>query len=158
LARVLVARRMRVAFFEFIVRVSNRGPMAAGFKLALLLLRFLHHHAFTDIAHALALIWLGRTVGADLGGHLPDLLLVGTLDHDLGRGRCFDGDTFRHWIVDRVREAQRQAQAGPTSTIGGCDLVCVQNLTSACSRTALRGFATPCGRLMRGVRRLMVLP
>src|SRR5438270_6095404 len=38
-------------------------------SIALFLLRFLDHDAFADVAHALALVRLGRTIFADVRGH-----------------------------------------------------------------------------------------
>src|SRR5512140_2291072 len=92
--RVLRARRSRATF------LSMWAP--------LLLLRFLDDHALADVTHALALVRLRRTVGADLRSDLPDLLLVDALDHDFSlRGRL-DLDALRHRVHDRVREPERQ--------------------------------------------------
>ena len=60
------------------------------------------------VAHALALVRLGRTVGADLRRHLADLLLVDALDQNLGLHRGLDLDALRHRVHDRMRETERQ--------------------------------------------------
>src|SRR5215471_14107230 len=51
---------------------------------ALLLLRFLDHDTLVVIADTLALVRLGRAVGADLRRDLAHLLLVDALDQNLG--------------------------------------------------------------------------
>src|SRR6476660_9746305 len=94
LARVLVARRSRRSFLLMF--------------MALLLLPFLEGNDFVGVAHALALVGLGRADAADLGGRLADALPVGALDEDLGRARRLDADALRDRIADRVREAERQ--------------------------------------------------
>src|SRR6476659_10118604 len=91
--RVLAARRFLDAF------LSMSGP--------LLLLRFFERDLLAGVAHALALVRLGRLVGADLGGHLPDLLLVDALDHDLGLRRRLGLHAVRKRVDDGVREAER---------------------------------------------------
>ena len=58
---------------------------------------------------ALALVGLGRTEFADLGGDLADLLLVDAADHDLGRLRRRDGDAFRDRIDHVVAVAELRA-------------------------------------------------
>src|SRR5690606_29016689 len=69
---------------------------------SLLLLAFLAEDEFPGILDALALIGLGATILADLGGGLPDLLLVGTRHHDLrGLGRD-DRHPGRDLVVDVV--------------------------------------------------------
>src|SRR5687768_11295689 len=60
----------------------------------LLLLRFLEHDLLTGIAHALALVRLGRTIAPHFRRHLSDDLLIGALDHDLGLRRRFRLDAF----------------------------------------------------------------
>src|SRR5262249_34079351 len=52
----------------------------------LLLLRLFEHDHFVDVAHALALVGLGRAVRPYFGGHLADELLVHAGDHDLRLG------------------------------------------------------------------------
>ena len=73
LARVLRARRKRATFF-----VHECQP--------LLLLGFLEHHNLVRITDALAPVRLGLPVGAHFCSDLADLLLVGTLDNNLGLG------------------------------------------------------------------------
>src|SRR4029079_2384098 len=46
------------------------------------------------VLHALALVGLGRTVSADFGGDVPNLLLVDAGYHDLGRLRGCNRDPF----------------------------------------------------------------
>src|SRR5690349_2912024 len=93
-ARVCRARRMRASFFVIAT-------------LRLLLLGLFDLHALIDVAHALALVRLGRAVGADLGRDLPDLLLVDALDDDFRLLRRLDLDALRHRVHDRMREAER---------------------------------------------------
>src|SRR5690606_34397367 len=76
----------------------------------LFLLGFFHDHTLVGIAHALALVGLGTAIGADFRSHLANDLLVGTLDHDLGRGGAFDFDAFGHLVQDVVRETELQFQ------------------------------------------------
>src|SRR5574337_1467996 len=95
-ARVCRARRARASFL-FMLRL----PVS-------LLLGFLDHDALVGIAHALALVRLGRAPGPDLGRGLTDLLLVDSLDDDLGLLGRLDLDSFRHHLHDRMREAERE--------------------------------------------------
>src|SRR5690606_596475 len=74
------------------------------------LLGFLADDGFAGVLHTLALVGLGRTVAADLGGDFADALLVGTGNQDLGLGGGADGDAFRRLEQHRVRETERQAQ------------------------------------------------
>src|SRR5688572_19238660 len=101
------------------VQLGNLGPGLARPAQALLvfighirllLLGFLDYDLLVGIAHALALVRLRAAVGAHLGGHLPDLLPVHALDHDLGLGRRLDLDAFRHRVGHRVREAEREIE------------------------------------------------
>ena len=62
------------------------------------------------IFHALALVGLRRTIGADFGRHLADLLAVDAGDHDLGRLRRHDRDAFRDRIDHVVAVAERELQ------------------------------------------------
>src|SRR5262249_52080012 len=73
----------------------------------LLLLRFLEDDPLVRVADALALVGLGRAVGANLGSDLADELLVQPLDHDLGLRRRLDFHALRHRVHDGVREAER---------------------------------------------------
>src|SRR6185437_4607394 len=77
---------------------------------ALLLLRFFDYDDLVRVTHALALVGLRWTIRADFGGHLADLLLVDSLDQDLGLRRRFDLDALRHRMHHRMREAQGQIQ------------------------------------------------
>src|SRR5450759_3110283 len=76
----------------------------------LLLLAFLAEDVFACVFHALALVGLGRTITADLGGDLADFLLVDAGDHDLGRLRRRDGDAFRDRKIHVVAEAKLQVK------------------------------------------------
>src|SRR5262245_101242 len=62
----------------------------------LLFLSFLAEDVLVGVFHALALVGLGRTESTDLGGDVPDLLLVDASDHDLGRFRRHNRDAFRN--------------------------------------------------------------
>src|SRR5690606_4288634 len=76
----------------------------------LLLLSFLQHHALARVAHALALVRLGRPEAPELRGDLTDALPVDTLDDDLRLARRLDRDAVGHRVLDRMREAERQVQ------------------------------------------------
>src|SRR5262249_47042564 len=69
--------------------LSRRGFIG---ELPSLLLAFLAEDVLVRIPDALALVRLGRPEVADLGRHLPDLLLVDAGDDDLGRPRRGDRD------------------------------------------------------------------
>src|SRR5687767_9459965 len=99
-SRVWRARRRRARFLALI---------GSSF-LYLLLLRLFQHDAFVAIAHALALVGLGRAIGAHLGGDLADELLVDPADHDLGLGRRRDLDALGHLVHHRMREAERKRE------------------------------------------------
>src|SRR5215467_12526393 len=77
---------------------------------ALLLLRFLEDDLLVRVAHALALVGLGRAIGAHFGGHLPDELLVQPLDDDLGLRRRLDLHALGHGVHHRVRKAEREVE------------------------------------------------
>src|SRR4026209_1596719 len=68
----------------------------------LLLLSFLAEDVLVGVLHAFALVGLGRTESADFGGYVPNLLLVDSGDHDLGRLRRYNGDAFRDRKIDVV--------------------------------------------------------
>ena len=51
---------------------------------------------------------MDKLEGTIVGRDLPDDLLVGTANHDLGLARRFHRDAFRDRIVDRVRQAHGQ--------------------------------------------------
>src|SRR6185295_14783397 len=76
----------------------------------LLLLALLQGDLLAGISHALALVRLRRTNGADLRAHLTDLLTVDALDDDFGLARCFHRDAIRNRKIHGVREAEREAQ------------------------------------------------
>src|SRR5205807_9155822 len=62
------------------------------------------------VADALALVRLGRAHLADLGGRLPDHLLVRALDEDLRRRRHLEGDALARLDRDGVRIADAQLE------------------------------------------------
>src|SRR4030095_1735322 len=105
LARVCRARRNRDCLLSIMPSpVRSHTP-------ALLLLGFLDDDYLIRVAHAFAFVRLRRTVATDLGGHLPDLLLVDTLDQDLGLCRRLDFDALWHVMHHGVRESQRQVES-----------------------------------------------
>src|SRR5258705_3431772 len=65
---------------------------------------------YTTLFRSLALVWLGRAVGAHLGRDLSNLLLVQSLDHDFGLRGSFDLDPFGHGVHDGMRKTQREVQ------------------------------------------------
>src|SRR5690606_36536667 len=95
--RALRARRRRDSFFSLIC-------------YALLLLGFFAKDDFICIAHALALVRLRTAEVANFSGHLSTHLLVDALQHDVGLAGGLGHDAFRQFVVDRVREAQREVQ------------------------------------------------
>src|SRR5437879_5217090 len=95
--RVCEARRSLAAFLSIIA-------------VSLLLLGFFQDHPLVGVAHALALVWLGRPVGAHLGGDLSNLLLVQSFDHDLGLRGSLDLHPFGHRVHHRMRKTQRKVQ------------------------------------------------
>src|SRR3569833_2207171 len=76
----------------------------------LLLLAFLAADILAFIAHALALIGLRRTPGADLGRNLTDQLLVDARNRDHGRLLGDDGDARRDRIGHVMAETELQVQ------------------------------------------------
>src|SRR5262249_21082341 len=60
------------------------------------------------VLDALALVRLGRTESANLGGNLADERLIRSVDDDLGRLRRGQLDARRRLVLDGVREAERQ--------------------------------------------------
>src|SRR5690606_33634577 len=101
-ARVERARRRRAIFLFIVWFLEAEG----GSRL----LGFLADDVLAGVLHTLALVRLGRTEAADLGGHLAHALLVSACDQDLGLGRGGDGDAFRRREQHRVREPKRQVQ------------------------------------------------
>src|SRR5687768_13577773 len=87
-ARVLRARRSldSLVFIAF--------PDSSLSAVALLLLGFLQDYLLPQIAHALALVRLRRTIGTHHCRNLPDQLLVDALDDDLRLRRRLDLDPF----------------------------------------------------------------
>src|SRR3989344_5475582 len=103
------------------LETANSAPDAGGAPGALLffavhvpdpllLLGFFLHNNLVDIAHALALVRLRRTVVTNLRRHLADKLLVRTLHHQVGLVRRLDGDAGRNVVHDRMRVTERQVQ------------------------------------------------
>src|ERR1700687_315395 len=129
-ARVLRARRTRASFLF----MTQTPVLSSSFRLessssagdsrvtasvksrfvlltvALFLLRLFDDDPLADVANALALVRLGRTVGPNLGRDLPDLLLIDPLDHDLRLQRRFRLHAFGHPVHHRMRKAQRQIE------------------------------------------------
>src|SRR4029077_16365849 len=79
----------------------------------LLLLAFLAANDFVVVLDALALIGLGRAIGADLRGDLADSLPVGAADRDQGRPLAGDLDVLGDRIGDFVAVAELQVQYPP---------------------------------------------
>ena len=73
---------------------------------------FLALDVFAGVADTLALVRLGRIVGADVGGDLADQLAVDAFDLDLGVFRDGDLDALRDREMDVVREAEVQVEDG----------------------------------------------
>src|SRR5215475_6272049 len=92
------------------VRRSVRSTTVAITGLPSLLLAFLAEDELAGIFHALALIGLGLAEGSDLGGDMPDLLVVDAADNDLGRLRDHNRDPLRNRIRDVVCVAELQLQ------------------------------------------------
>src|SRR5690349_9651960 len=114
LLRCTAKRTARCA--EMRSRVWRERRMRWSFLLcmacSLLLLRFLDHHALAGVADALALVGLGRTQRAHLGGDLAHDLAIRALDDDLRlRGRL-DLHAGRHVLRDRMRIADLQVELG----------------------------------------------
>src|SRR6516164_4641996 len=84
--RVTASRRCEFISVTLRRSAAYRLLGAAGKRLA-----FLAAHRFVLVADALALVRLRLSRGPDLGGELPDLLLVGALDHDRRRVRHVRG-------------------------------------------------------------------
>src|SRR5262245_10702829 len=112
-ALVRCTARRTAASWWILWRVCDARLSLAVFlsiMVRLLLLRFLEDHLLVRVAHALALVGLGRAVGPHFGRDLPDELLVQPLDHDLGLRWRLDLHTFGHRVHHRVREPQRQVE------------------------------------------------
>src|SRR3984957_18791357 len=90
---------------------AHNSVAELGYQAApLLLLAFLAEDAFAGIFDALALVRLRRSIIADLGGDLADLLPVAAGDHDFDRPWRRNGDAFGDQIDDVVAIAERDLQ------------------------------------------------
>src|SRR4051794_30926595 len=87
-------------------RRGLRRACRAWFALMLLLLAFLAPDLLALELHALALVGLGRTPGADLGADLTHQPLVDALDLDQGRLLADDPDPGRDRVDHVVREPE----------------------------------------------------
>src|SRR5438093_1145685 len=100
-------------FTDFSARLRS-APKSCRFFVdhrgSLLLLGFLQDHPLVGVAHTLALVRLGRPVGAHLGGDLSYELLVQPLDHDFGLRGSLDLHPFGHGVHDGMRKTQRKVQ------------------------------------------------
>src|SRR5665213_528433 len=99
----------------FLRRVRTRRARCwvvtrAESAMALLLLAFLAPDHLAGVAHALALVGLGRANLADARGGLTDQLLVDAADLDLDRAGDGEADAGRRRDVHIVREAQLHGQ------------------------------------------------
>jgi hypothetical protein len=70
-------------------------------------------NVFIHVANSLALIWLGAAIRADLGGELPDLLLVDSTDGDFGVFLDLDFEAGRNWVLHRVRIPELEVEELP---------------------------------------------
>src|SRR5256885_1132793 len=103
-------------FMDFSARLRSTPKPCRFFvdhRGSLLLLRFLQDHPLVGVTHALALVRLGRAVGAYLGGDLSHELLVQSLDHDFGLRGSLDLHPFRHGVHHRMGKTQREVQLVP---------------------------------------------
>src|SRR3569623_2118530 len=91
-------------------RRANRESLAI-----LLLLPFLAEDILAAIADALALVGLGLAPAADLGGELPDLLLVDAADLDRGLIGGLGLDALGNFDLDVMAEAELEPQFAPLS-------------------------------------------
>ena len=64
----------------------------------------------THVVDALALVGLGRTLHANLGGNLADLLLGDALHVDVRVVGDLEGDVLGGLVDDRVRVAEREVK------------------------------------------------
>src|SRR5690606_13383362 len=94
--RVLLVRRsLRSLTFMLIAQTSARGGLAR-----------LETDLLARVADALAVVGVGRPYRADVGGHLPDGLLVDAAHLDLGGLRRGEGDALERLDDDGVREPE----------------------------------------------------
>src|SRR5216684_1414495 len=87
-----------------------KRALRSDMVMPLLLLAFLAPDRLGRVLDALALVGLGRTQAADLGGQLADLLAVSAGDLDLGRLQRLDLDAGRNGNLDVVAETELQLQ------------------------------------------------
>src|SRR4030095_4142952 len=77
----------------------------------LLLLPFLAEDVLVSVSDALALVWLGRAVAADLGRDVANFLLVDPTHHDLRLLRSGHRDSVRERKIHVVEKAERQLKS-----------------------------------------------
>src|SRR5690606_32836593 len=98
--RVLLVRRsLRSLTFMLIAQTSARGGLAR-----------LETDLLARVADALAVVGVGRPYRADVGGHLPDGLLVDAAHLDLRRLRRGQRHALQRLHDDGVREADRELE------------------------------------------------
>src|SRR5665213_573978 len=100
--------RCRVRLTRRVNRILDFSDMAG-----LLLLAFLAADGFGLVFDAFALIGLGLAIFTNLGGDLPDPLLVRAGDADRRRLLAYDLDVVRDWELDVVAVAELQDQVLP---------------------------------------------
>src|SRR5688572_23260753 len=88
------------------VRTRRRRRSKSESLAILLLLPFLAEDVLAAILDALTLVGFGLAPLADLGGELPDRLLVDPADLDRGLVRGLDLETFGHVELDIVAVAE----------------------------------------------------
>src|ERR1035441_2109200 len=98
-ARVFTARRWRLCFLLMFMVYAE-----------LFFLAFFEDDLLIRVAHALALVRLGRTDAADFGRGLTNSLPVIAFDQYLGLARGLDRDALGNRVAHRMREAQREIQ------------------------------------------------
>src|SRR5688572_22422327 len=106
--------RSRPADFSF-SDLRTRAPrrsiwVSFAIVSALLLLSFLAEDVFPGVFHSLALVGLGLTKGADLGGNLAYLLLVDAGNDDFGGLGSSDRNAGGDRVADIVAVAELQLQ------------------------------------------------
>ena len=89
-------------------------------------------HEFVDIANTLALVWLRRAIGADVGGDLADLLFVHALHGDLGVFGHRDLNVGGNWVFDRMLKAEVERQGLALGGSAVTDAADFQVLFEAC--------------------------
>src|SRR5215471_11240949 len=106
------ARRGRSAVPCTFARTRRWRRMRASLTVRLGTLAHLSADVLALVADALTLVRLGRAHLADLGGRLPDHLLVGSLDEDLRRRRHLERDAGARLDRDGMRVADIELQVG----------------------------------------------